>query len=180
MSRARFFYIYYLISAGAAYRNVLNTRNSNFAMRAYFITLTFHAAAFARNNVTHCTHISTISVCGVEVPMLLTAGECVWLDLTLIERVVKHSREMFPVVRYAFSSVPTYPSGTIGYLLASSNCVSSCICVCLRVYNTVEPGHVGNEFFVHYSEVVPSSHMTIYSCWQEARSLSIVGRLSAL
>ena len=99
------------------------------------------------------------SVCGVAVPMLLTAGECVWLDLSLIERVVKHSREMFPVVRYAFSSVPTYPSGTIGYLLASSNCVS-CVCVCLRVYNTVEPGHVGDECFVHYSEVVPSSNMT--------------------
>ena len=68
--------------------------------------------------------------------MLLTAGECVWLDLTLIERVVKHSREMFPVVRYAFSSVPTYPSGTIGYIMASSNCVSCmCVCVCIIQWN---------------------------------------------
>ena len=34
---------------------ILNTRNSNFAMRVNFITRTFHAAALARNNVMHCT-----------------------------------------------------------------------------------------------------------------------------
>ena len=37
---------------------------------------------------------------------------------------MKHSREIFPVVGYAFSSVPTYPCGTIGYVLASLNNVS--------------------------------------------------------
>ena len=52
------------------------------------------------------------------------AGECIWLDLDLIQRVAQHSRGIFPVVRFAFSSVPTYPCGTIGYLLASNNAVS--------------------------------------------------------
>ena len=50
-------------------------------------------------------------------------GECIWLDLSLIERVVNHSRQIFPVVGFAFSSVPTYPCGTIGYVLASLNSV---------------------------------------------------------
>ena len=51
-------------------------------------------------------------------------GECIWLDLGLIERVVKHSKQLFSVVNFAFSSVPTYPCGTIGYILASLNNVS--------------------------------------------------------
>ena len=51
-------------------------------------------------------------------------GECIWLDLALIERVVNHSKQLFPVVNFAFSSVPTYPCGTIGYILASLNSVS--------------------------------------------------------
>ncbi|CAI8037195.1 Spermidine synthase, partial [Geodia barretti] len=53
--------------------------------------------------------------------VLCAQGECIWLDLELIQRVAQHSRAMFPVVRFAFSSVPTYPCGTIGYLLASTN-----------------------------------------------------------
>ena len=39
----------------------------------------------------------------------------------------------------------------------------------MKVGNTVEPsnnGHVGDECFVHYSEVVPSSEVLhAYSCW---------------
>lgn len=61
--------------------------------------------------------------------MFCYIGECIWLDLSLIERVVNHSRQIFPVVGFAFSSVPTYPCGTIGYVLASLNSV--------RCYNNI-------------------------------------------
>ena len=62
VSRARFFAIYISRSLQALHTTVmfyviLNTRNSNFAMRINFITRTFHATAFARNNVMHCTSI---------------------------------------------------------------------------------------------------------------------------
>ena len=52
------------------------------------------------------------------------------------------------------------------------------------VLYTVEPlnnGHIGDECFVHYSEVVPSSE--VLTCTQllaGAHSLSIVGKLSTL
>ena len=65
VSRARFF-----VSTGAAYRNVLNTRKSNFAMRVNFITRTFHAAALARK---HCTSIY-ISGAFVYVYMYICSG----------------------------------------------------------------------------------------------------------
>ena len=50
---------------------------------------------------------------------------------------------------------------------------------------TVEPlnnGHIGDEHFVHCSEVVPSSEVEMYGQYnrQGVNSLSIVGRLSTL
>ena len=54
--------------------------------------------------------------------------------------------------------------------------------LCIYIlYTTVEPpnnGHVGDEHFVHCSEVVPSSEVEMYGR-QGASSLSIVGRLSS-
>jgi len=47
-----------------------------------------------------------------------------WLDLKLIKTVMDYNKKIFPVVGYAISSTPTYPSGTLGYLLASLNPVS--------------------------------------------------------
>jgi spermidine synthase len=43
----------------------------------------------------------------------------VWLHLDLIAEVVAHCRGLFPVVEYAQASVPTYPSGVIGFVLCS-------------------------------------------------------------
>ena len=46
--------------------------------------------------------------------------------------------------------------------------VSVCVCVCVKVYQvsyTVEPpnnGHIGDEYFVHCLEVVPSSEVEMY------------------
>ena len=42
-----------------------------------------------------------------------------WLNLPTIRQLVETTRPFFPVVEYAFATVPTYPSGQIGFLVAS-------------------------------------------------------------
>lgn len=50
-----------------------------------------------------------------------------WLrsDLDLIEQVVRDMKELYPVTKYAFTTVPTYTSGQIGFVLSSKNKVSA-------------------------------------------------------
>nr|CAH7737816.1 unnamed protein product [Callosobruchus chinensis] len=42
-----------------------------------------------------------------------------WTDLPQIKQTMNNCRKHFPNVRYASSSVPSYPDGQIGYLVAS-------------------------------------------------------------
>jgi len=51
--------------------------------------------------------------------ILCTQGECVWLHLKIINDVMKDCRELFPVVNYAYTTIPTYPSGQIGFVISS-------------------------------------------------------------
>ncbi|KAI9208866.1 Spermidine/spermine synthase [Polychytrium aggregatum] len=44
-------------------------------------------------------------------------GECQWLHLDLIKEVLDNSRKIYPTVEYAWCSIPTYPSGQIGFVL---------------------------------------------------------------
>jgi len=53
--------------------------------------------------------------------VLCTQGECIWLHLDLIKSVVERTRTMMPVVKYAYTTIPTYPSGQIVFILASNN-----------------------------------------------------------
>ena len=48
-----------------------------------------------------------------------TQGECLWLHLPLIKNVIGATRELFPVAEYAFTTIPTYPSGQIGFAVCS-------------------------------------------------------------
>ncbi|KAI6233075.1 Spermidine synthase [Aphelenchoides fujianensis] len=48
-------------------------------------------------------------------------GECPWIDLPFISQLFKTCTSLFPQVRYATSSVPTYTSGLMGFLLCSLN-----------------------------------------------------------
>jgi spermidine synthase len=48
-----------------------------------------------------------------------TQGECLWLHGPLIQDTNKMVKEIFPTVEYAFTTIPTYPSGQIGFCLAS-------------------------------------------------------------
>ncbi|XP_072174934.1 spermidine synthase-like [Diadema setosum] len=48
-----------------------------------------------------------------------TQGESPWLHLSLIKTMQTFCRTLFPVVDYAVTSIPTYPSGCIGFTLCS-------------------------------------------------------------
>lgn len=48
-------------------------------------------------------------------------GENVWLHMDLIARVQKDFKQVFPNVRYAYTTIPTYPSGQIGFMVCSKD-----------------------------------------------------------
>ncbi|KAL4066639.1 Saccharopine dehydrogenase-domain-containing protein [Scleroderma citrinum] len=50
-----------------------------------------------------------------------TQGECLWLHLPLISQLRNMTSEIFPVSEYAYTTIPTYPSGQIGFMLASKD-----------------------------------------------------------
>ncbi|XP_065842218.1 spermidine synthase-like [Oscarella lobularis] len=53
--------------------------------------------------------------------ILCSQGECMWLHLSLIKDMLTFCRELFPVVSYCTTAVPTYPCGQIGFILCSKN-----------------------------------------------------------
>lgn len=53
--------------------------------------------------------------------IVCSQGECMWLHLSLIKDMQDFCKELFPSVDYAFCCIPTYPSGQIGFTLASLN-----------------------------------------------------------
>lgn len=44
----------------------------------------------------------------------------VWAGLDHVKQTMEHCRKHFEVVKYAVASVPTYPSGQIGFVVAST------------------------------------------------------------
>ncbi|XP_071840470.1 spermidine synthase-like [Apostichopus japonicus] len=48
-------------------------------------------------------------------------GECLWLHLDIITNMQDFCKGVFPVVDYAYCTIPTYPSGQIGFTLCSLN-----------------------------------------------------------
>jgi len=53
--------------------------------------------------------------------IVCTQGECMWLHLDLIQPLVNSIKSKYSTVEYAYTSVPTYPSGQIGFILAGKN-----------------------------------------------------------
>lgn len=53
--------------------------------------------------------------------IVCTQGESIWLHLEIIKEVTKMCREIFQggAVSYAYTTIPTYPSGQIGFVLCS-------------------------------------------------------------
>jgi len=48
-----------------------------------------------------------------------TQGEAMWLHLPLIKELREITSKIFPVSEYAFTTIPTYPSGHIGFVICS-------------------------------------------------------------
>ncbi|KAK2467601.1 hypothetical protein APHAL10511_000456 [Amanita phalloides] len=48
-----------------------------------------------------------------------TQAECPWVHLPFIKNLRKLTRELFAVSEYAFTTIPTYPSGQIGFFVCS-------------------------------------------------------------
>ncbi|TFK21590.1 spermidine synthase [Coprinopsis marcescibilis] len=48
-----------------------------------------------------------------------TQGECQWLHLDLINGLRKITSEIFATTEYAYTTIPTYPSGQIGHIVAA-------------------------------------------------------------
>ena len=77
--------------------------------------------------------------------VVCTQGECQFLHAELIAKVMADAKAMYPVVDYAYSTVPTYPSGQIGYIIAhkgsgsvraASREVPAAMAASLRYYST--------------------------------------------
>jgi spermidine synthase len=52
---------------------------------------------------------------------LLFTAENQWLHLSLIKRLKQDCKEVFPVAEYAYTTIPTYPSGQIGFMVCSKD-----------------------------------------------------------
>lgn len=53
--------------------------------------------------------------------IICTQGECMWLDATMIRKLIDGCRNTFAVVEYAYITIPTYPSGQIGFILCAKS-----------------------------------------------------------
>ncbi|KAJ5224868.1 Spermine/spermidine synthase-domain-containing protein [Penicillium citrinum] len=49
--------------------------------------------------------------------VITTQAENQWLHLSLIADLKKSCKEVFPVAEYAYTTIPTYPSGQIGFMV---------------------------------------------------------------
>lgn len=51
--------------------------------------------------------------------IVCTQGECMWLHVDLIRPLIKNISETFTDVGYAYTTIPTYPSGQIGFIIGT-------------------------------------------------------------
>ena len=69
---------------------------------------------------------------------------------------MKHCKEVFPVVEWAWSSTPTYPSGSIGYMVATKD-PSRDVKIPVRSYSQEEE----DRLFRYYNKEVHSSSFVL-------------------
>ncbi|CAN8072392.1 unnamed protein product [Agarophyton chilense] len=53
--------------------------------------------------------------------LICAQGECMWLHASLIQPLIWSCRRLYAVVEYAYTTIPTYPSGQIGFILCSKD-----------------------------------------------------------
>lgn len=64
-------------------------------------------------------------------------GESIFLHLDFIDNMLKFTRSLFPSAAYGIISVPTYPSGNIGFIMAAKNQVQLLKHVLINRYNAL-------------------------------------------
>jgi spermidine synthase len=53
--------------------------------------------------------------------VITTQAENIWLHMNIIKDLKKACKEVFPSVEYAYTTIPTYPSGQIGFMVCSKD-----------------------------------------------------------
>ncbi|KAH8599438.1 spermidine synthase-like protein [Bisporella sp. PMI_857] len=53
--------------------------------------------------------------------VITTQAENQWLHLPLITKLKRDCKEVFPTVEYGYTTIPTYPSGQIGFMVCSKD-----------------------------------------------------------
>lgn len=56
-----------------------------------------------------------------EKGVITTQAESIWLHLDIIKDLKKACKSVFPTVEYAYTTIPTYPSGQIGFMVCSKD-----------------------------------------------------------
>ena len=51
--------------------------------------------------------------------IVCTQGECMWLHCDIIRPLMNSIGQFYTSVGYAYTTIPTYPSGQIGFILAT-------------------------------------------------------------
>lgn len=52
--------------------------------------------------------------------IICAQGECLWLHLDLIQELLNFNKTQFNSVEYAYTTIPTYPCGQIGFIICSN------------------------------------------------------------
>lgn len=56
-----------------------------------------------------------------EKGVITTQAESIWLHLQIIQDLKKACKDVFPVAEYSYCTIPTYPSGQIGFMVCSKD-----------------------------------------------------------
>ncbi|XP_005100180.2 spermidine synthase [Aplysia californica] len=51
--------------------------------------------------------------------LVCSQGECMWVHLELIKGMLEFCETLYPSVSYAYTAIPTYPCGQIGFVICS-------------------------------------------------------------
>lgn len=86
-----------------------------------------------------------------------TQAECIWLHLPLIGELVSMAQGLFPTVEYAYTSIPSYPSGTIGFVVCSLDATRDLKTPLVKINNT----RYYNEAVHRAAYVLPTFAQTI-------------------
>jgi spermidine synthase len=53
--------------------------------------------------------------------VITTQAESIWIHLDIIKNLKKACKDVFPNVEYSYCTIPTYPTGQIGFMVCSKN-----------------------------------------------------------